>query len=76
MSKILTTTTAIVVLGLTAMGAAHARAIDHNHHYYYVNLGYAVPVNPSAARVLWPWYVPSHGIVGESCGHAFQPMCK
>jgi D-threonate/D-erythronate kinase len=30
----------------------------------------------AASRTLWPWYVPSHGIVGESCGDAFQPICK
>jgi hypothetical protein len=30
----------------------------------------------AAARALWPSYVPSRGIQGESCGDAFQPICR
>jgi hypothetical protein len=74
MSKVLNSVVAIIILDLAAMGTAHARAI--NYHQHYVHPGYAGPVTSSAPRILWPWYVPSHGIVGKSCGDAFQPMCK
>jgi hypothetical protein len=77
MSKILTIAATIVVLGVAATGATPALAT--NYHVYRpwaytqtqdIHTGYA------ASRELWPWYVPSHGIVAESCGDAFQPICK
>jgi hypothetical protein len=40
--------TAIVILSLTAMGTAHARAINYNCHY--VHPGYAGPVPSPNAR--------------------------
>jgi len=43
MSKIVTTTAAIIMFGVAAMGAAQARAINHSHHRY-VHPGYAGPV--------------------------------
>jgi hypothetical protein len=75
MSKVLTTATTIIVLGLAATGAARAANYHDYHPWAHTQTqdthpGYAAP------RELWPWYVPSHGIVGESCGDAFQPICK
>jgi len=72
MSKVLSTTVAIIGLQsaprspLTTTSAVLGLIPRCKHTF----AGYAAP------RVLWPRYVPSYGIVGESCGDAFQPMCK
>ena len=34
------------------------------------------PAYSRAPRELWPWSVPSHDIIGPSCGDEFQPVCK
>ena len=60
MSKVLSTTTAIIMLGFAAMGSANARALNHNQLYP----GYAGEVYPSAPAA---HFVPGHGIVSESC---------
>jgi hypothetical protein len=65
MSKVLTAATAIVTLGLAAMGTAQARAINYQHHHFHP--GYAGQGYSQAPSVL-PWEaVPGRGIVGESC---------
>ena len=53
MSKILNTVSAIVIVGLFAMGTAQARVITHNQ-----------PQPGCAGQV---HFVPGRGIVGESC---------
>jgi hypothetical protein len=63
MSKVLNTTTAIIMLGLAATGAAHARGSNH-HDYEHLRPGYAGPVYSSAPVAQ---FVPGRGIVGESC---------
>jgi hypothetical protein len=65
MSKVLTTATAIVTLGLASMGAAHARSINYEHHHFHP--GYAGQVSSQAPSVLPLEFVPGRGIVGESC---------
>jgi hypothetical protein len=77
MSKVLTTATTIIALGPAATGAAPAFATNYHVYRPWAHIqtqdiypGYA------ESHELWPWYVPSHGIVGESCGDAFQPICN
>jgi hypothetical protein len=77
MPKVLNTAAAIIMLGLAATGAAQARGNFNRDSNTWTgtqtqdtHFGYA------ESRELWPWYVPSHGIVGASCGDAFQPICK
>ena len=77
MSKILKTVAAIIMLGLAATGAAQARGdFDRDSHPWAETQTRDTHFGYAASRELWPWYVPSHGIVGESCGDAFQPICK
>lgn len=73
MYKVLTTAAAIAVLGVAATGVAQARG-DNFDRGGHSDQGYAGPAYSQAPQ--WPWYVPSHGIVGESCGDAFQPICN
>jgi hypothetical protein len=44
----MTARTAIIILSLTAMGTAHVRAVNYNHHY--VHPGYTGPAPSSDAR--------------------------
>jgi hypothetical protein len=64
------------MLGLAARGAAHARGANFDRGKETDRPGYAGQVYSSTPRELWPWYVPSPGIVDKSCGDAFQGMCK
>jgi hypothetical protein len=77
MSHILRMATVIAMLAFAAAGVAQARGdFDRDSHpFAQVQTQDAHP-GYTASRELWPWYVPSHGIVGESCGDAFQPICK
>ena len=60
MSKILNTVSAIVIVGLFAMGTAQARVITHNQP----QPGYAGQMYAAAPIA---HFVPGRGVVGESC---------
>jgi hypothetical protein len=77
MSNFLRMATAIAMLAFAATGAAQARGnFDRDSHSFAQAQTQDTYPGYAASRELWPWYVPSHGIVGESCGDAFQPICK
>ena len=76
MSKFVGTIPAVIMIGL-AMGAAPARAANHHYHpWVHVQTQADTHAGYATSRELWPWYVASHGIMGKSCGDAFQPTCK
>ena len=60
MSKILNTVSAIVIVGLFAMGTAQARVITHNQP----QPGYAGQMYAASP---FAQFVPGRGLVGESC---------
>jgi hypothetical protein len=77
MSHILRMATVGVMLAFAATSAAQARGnFDRDSHPFDQVQTQGTHFGYAASRTLWPWYVPSHGIVGESCGDAFQPICK
>jgi hypothetical protein len=78
MSKVLNKAAVVMMLGLAATGAAQARGanFDRTPHPFAQTETQGTHFGYGASRTLWPWYVPSHGIQGESCGDAFQPICR
>jgi hypothetical protein len=77
MSYNLRMATVAIMLAFATTGAANARGnFDRDSHPWAQTQTENTHFGYAASRELWPWYVPSHGIVGESCGDAFQPVCK
>jgi hypothetical protein len=60
LSKIISTATAVIMLGVAATGVAQGRAINHQHHHFHA--GYPDPVYSKPPRELWPWNVQGRGV--------------
>jgi hypothetical protein len=60
MSKILNIAAAMIIVGVSAMDAANARPLHHNHF----RAGYAGPGHGSTPVA---HFVRGRGVVGESC---------
>ena len=62
MSKILTTATAVIMLGVAAPSVTQARRINYQHHHFHAS--YAGPVYSKPPRELGPWNAPGRGVAG------------